>query len=434
MNCANHLDRERVAFCQNCGKPLCSECTRTVGTAVFCEPCLAARLAAADTATSSAGTPYGYANAPYGSQVSAAVPPVPGAPNPALAGLLGLIPGVGAMYNGQYAKGIVHLIVFAVLVSLANSNGIFGLFVAGWIFYQVIEAHHTARARRDGTPLPNPFGLNDIGEKLGFGKSWPGAVIPPQAAPMQDTGTAYRPPIAPHFTQQPDGSQNFVASDGTHFTQGAGGGQTFGGPGVYGSSGRTTPSGNYVAPVPSVPPYGASFAVPEIDPTASRNRFPVGAILLIGFGILFFFGSSGWFHGFPVQRIIPFLLIGTGVWVFIQKMTNSGQGITDDGSPGYRLRLFRALRGSIWIVLVGFLFLLDTFDILSWSHSWPLFIIIAGLMTIFERSTYSAAASATPFPYPPYAAAGPSAPSSGPAAPSSTTSVVPTAAHNEEGS
>jgi len=90
MNCANHPDRERVAFCQNCGKPLCAECTRTIGTAVFCEPCLAARLAAADTATSAAGTPYGNVHVPAG-----AVPQVPGAPNPALAGLLGLIPGPG---------------------------------------------------------------------------------------------------------------------------------------------------------------------------------------------------------------------------------------------------------------------------------------------------------------------------------------------------
>ena len=91
-----------------------------------------------------------------------------GVPNPMLAGLLGFIPGVGAMYNEQYAKGIVHLIVFAVLVSLTDSHGIFGLFIAGWVFYMVIEAHHTARARRDGIPLPNPFGLNDLGERLGF--------------------------------------------------------------------------------------------------------------------------------------------------------------------------------------------------------------------------------------------------------------------------
>jgi hypothetical protein len=37
----------------------------------------------------------------------------PGEPSPGLAALLGFIPGVGAMYNEQYAKGIVHLMVFA---------------------------------------------------------------------------------------------------------------------------------------------------------------------------------------------------------------------------------------------------------------------------------------------------------------------------------
>ena len=58
MNCANHPERERFAFCQNCGKALCQECARTVGTAVFCEPCLAARIAGAPGTNPSAGGPY----------------------------------------------------------------------------------------------------------------------------------------------------------------------------------------------------------------------------------------------------------------------------------------------------------------------------------------------------------------------------------------
>ena len=28
MNCANHPDVEKVAFCRTCGKPLCANCTR----------------------------------------------------------------------------------------------------------------------------------------------------------------------------------------------------------------------------------------------------------------------------------------------------------------------------------------------------------------------------------------------------------------------
>src|SRR5271170_5170310 len=209
MNCANHPDRERVAFCQNCGKPLCQECTRTVGSAVFCEPCLAARLTAAPQPPSGGSYTYSGSEAGVNYAVAGAIPtpPRPGAPNPGLAALLGFIPGVGAMYNGQYAKGVVHLIVFAILVSLTNENGIFLLFVFGWIAYQVIEAHHTAKARRDGTPLPNPFGLNDLGERLGFGKAWPGsasstassaasAAVPPTGSPYVAPTPGYTPPTA----------------------------------------------------------------------------------------------------------------------------------------------------------------------------------------------------------------------------------------------
>ena len=43
-----------------------------------------------------------------------------GTPNPAAAAVLGLIPGVGAMYNGQFFKGLIHVVIFAVLVSITR--------------------------------------------------------------------------------------------------------------------------------------------------------------------------------------------------------------------------------------------------------------------------------------------------------------------------
>src|ERR1019366_7316784 len=36
--------------------------------------------------------------------------------SPGLALFLGMIPGVGAIYNGQYAKGMVHAIIWGVLM------------------------------------------------------------------------------------------------------------------------------------------------------------------------------------------------------------------------------------------------------------------------------------------------------------------------------
>jgi hypothetical protein len=400
MNCQNHPDRERTAFCQNCGKPLCPECTRTVGSAVFCEPCLAARLAGTQPPTGSYTGTDGNVN--YAGGPIPPPPPLPGEPNPGLAALLGIIPGVGAMYNGQYAKGVVHLIVFAILVSLSNENGIFGLFVAGWVCYQVIEAHHTARARRDGTPLPNPFGLNDLGERLGFGKAWPGP-SPTGAPPAAEPGTTPPPPTGTYAPPMPGYAPPSAAS-------------------------WSAPWDSYAQP--TAPPYGTPPYPLDPNQPLPRNRFPSGALWLIGLGCLFLIGNSSLFHTFPIHRIFPFFMIGLGVWLFVRKMTDTGTSLADDGTPAYRYRLFCALRGSVWVLLVGVLFLLDSFDILSWNHSWPLFIIVAGLMTIFRRVSYPVNAYPyPPNPYPNPYAAPPTAPPP-PADPG--TSIVPSN-HDQEG-
>src|SRR5512142_2222388 len=102
MNCAVHNQTQAVAYCRTCGKALCEECKRDVMGAIYCEPCIAARL---QGSTAGATVP--------GATVPGAVPPpppasVPGAPNPVVAGILGFIPGVGAMYNGQFVKAFAH--------------------------------------------------------------------------------------------------------------------------------------------------------------------------------------------------------------------------------------------------------------------------------------------------------------------------------------
>ncbi|WP_260703665.1 B-box zinc finger protein [Edaphobacter flagellatus] len=402
MNCANHPERERTAFCQNCGKALCPECTRIVGTAVFCEPCLASKLSGAPpsagagpSASANFGNSYAYPdlNGSYPPPPSGAVPPSPGSSNPGLAALLGFIPGVGAMYNQQYAKGIVHLIIFAVLVSLTDHHDVFGLFVAGWIFYQVFDAYQTAVARRDGLPLPNPFGFNDIGERLGFGKSWGAGSSTPYTAPV----AAYAPPPADPNTPPVVG--------------------------VPPQQPWETPWANYVPPASnpyvSTPP---AFDPNSAPPFVPRNRFPVGAMWLIGLGIFFLVGNSGIFRVLPMQILFPSFLIGLGVWIFYNRMTATGP-LGDDGTPYYRMRLASAMRGSVWIILVGIMFLLSNLHILSWGHSWPLFIIVAGVLILVERTAFASSSAPAYYPPPPYQAP--------PAASSSTTSVVPPAQQDE---
>ena len=79
--------------------------------------------------------------------------------SPGLAFILGWIPGVGAIYNGQYAKGLVHVVVFGLLVSLVDHRfgsgfePLFGMGIAAWFFYMAFEAYHTAKRRMLGIPV-----------------------------------------------------------------------------------------------------------------------------------------------------------------------------------------------------------------------------------------------------------------------------------------
>jgi TM2 domain-containing membrane protein YozV len=73
--------------------------------------------------------------------------------------LLGFIPGVGAIYNGQVVKGLIHVLIFAGLVSISHHVGFLGVLVAFFYFYMVWDAYATAKAIQEGRPLPDPFGL-----------------------------------------------------------------------------------------------------------------------------------------------------------------------------------------------------------------------------------------------------------------------------------
>jgi TM2 domain-containing membrane protein YozV len=166
MNCANHPETAAVAYCRTCGKALCQACERTAQGTIFCEEHFPAANPAPGTTgttgpavgptTTSTGpipgaTPYSPYTSPYaGGDASA---------SPGLAFILGLIPGVGAIYNGQYAKGLVHVLVLGLLISIiANGaaggmEALFGLMIALWFFYMAFEAYHTARKRQRGEPV-----------------------------------------------------------------------------------------------------------------------------------------------------------------------------------------------------------------------------------------------------------------------------------------
>jgi hypothetical protein len=182
MNCANHSDTAAVAFCRTCGKPLCNQCTRDVRGVIYCEACLAARMEGAGTVPVAGFVPpqtspqTGYQQfMDQGLGIKLQPGPASG-PNPTVAGILGAIPlGLGAVYCGQYAKGLAHLgIVVLAIVGLSSdlpwqADTALGIFLGFFWVYQILDAVRTARAIQANEPVPDPFGLASTfgtGEKI----------------------------------------------------------------------------------------------------------------------------------------------------------------------------------------------------------------------------------------------------------------------------
>jgi hypothetical protein len=158
MNCAVHPETTATAYCRTCGKAMCSACVRTVKGVVYCEDCIATRLG--DAIPAAATNP------------AATMPPVivRSGPSPGVAGVLaGFFPfGVGQVYNGQYAKGVIlailylgsmaMILVMMVLTTiLANAACLFCLpaFILPMIvmIYAIYDAYDTAEKINNGIPV-----------------------------------------------------------------------------------------------------------------------------------------------------------------------------------------------------------------------------------------------------------------------------------------
>lgn len=245
MNCAVHTDTPAAAFCRTCGKALCENCKRDVMGAIYCEPCIAARLQGAPAAVPG--------------QPVVPVAAVSNAPSPGIAMLLGFIPGVGAMYNGQFMKGFVHVVIFVLLIiASSNVSGWFGPLIAFWILYMAFDAYKTAQAKMLGLPLPDPLGLDKL-----FGIQESNAPAVPFATP---------------------------------------------------AASASVPAANVAAATSPSP------IADQLVPDPQESQAPVGAIVLIALGVLFLLGNIGIFN---LHRMWPLFLIGLGLWIAYKHMSQT---------------------------------------------------------------------------------------------------------------
>ena len=161
MKCAVHADVDATGYCRNCGKPMCVTCVRPVRDVLYCEDCLAATMGVPGAPADSTDT--GASTSPY---TSAPVPAAahgrsPGSPGVAF--ILGLFPGLGAVYNGEYNKALIHIVVFAaMIVGLSSDMGdgadvALSLLLAGFVLYMAFDAQRVAKARNMGEVPVDPL-------------------------------------------------------------------------------------------------------------------------------------------------------------------------------------------------------------------------------------------------------------------------------------
>ena len=101
---------------------------------------------------------------------------------------------MGAVYTGQYAKGLSHLVIMVLLILGVSSNlpwyviTVLGILIGFFYVYQIIDAVRSAKAIQMGEPAPDPFGL---AATFGAGEKFEGTKVPAGAAVLIGLGVIF---------------------------------------------------------------------------------------------------------------------------------------------------------------------------------------------------------------------------------------------------
>ena len=108
-----------------------------------------------------------------------------------------------------------------------------------------------------------------------------------------------------------------------------------------------------------------------------RSQMTTG-LVLIALGLIFLAQRLTLLPHFDFHRLWPVFLVVLGLAKFLTP--------SEEGRWG----------GGAWLMFLGLLFLLHTYQIFRLSDSWPLFIVASGLSILFGRSSVQGGAVAQP--------------------------------------
>jgi len=133
--CSYHAKNPAVVQCNQCARWLCPACDHRVRGFPFCQDCIVAGVELLRHSHNSPSHILRRKSSPF------------------VATLLSFVPGLGAAYNGQTSKAIVHFAIFASFFQMAVVTDGVAFFVLGvggtWLF-AAVDACRTAQLTRAG--------------------------------------------------------------------------------------------------------------------------------------------------------------------------------------------------------------------------------------------------------------------------------------------
>ena len=142
MSCAYHPQNQSIASCQSCRRPLCPACDHRIKGSPYCQDCIVAGIETLQRQYQADPQAMGHG----------------AGKSPVLALIFGLFPGLGAVYNGQNVKALLHFTLIVGLWTLADIfhsalELIFSLAGAATYFYSLYDAYTSAQHYRAGEDL-----------------------------------------------------------------------------------------------------------------------------------------------------------------------------------------------------------------------------------------------------------------------------------------
>ena len=166
-----------------------------------------------------------------------------------------------------------------------------------------------------GMPLPDPLGLNEVGNWLNFSGRPPQPGQPPAGSspnPGPAAGPAERHRAG---TRHPMRGQYQAP-----YTPVAGFTDPVYNPDIPVPNIRIRDTRSPGMTDPAVPP------VPPVPPMHWRRKEPIGAIILVGIGLILLLNEMGYVAERFLHFLWPLLFIALGVWLIIRRMNDSKGG------------------------------------------------------------------------------------------------------------